>query len=93
MVRERIAGPLLPDPAHDRLVDTHRAVSLFVGQRHFLLQLPPGIYRLCRSGLYYEPVPETAENLRLMRLIDKEYTAHLFLGIGRLAVWLSAHEQ
>jgi putative transposase len=30
---------------------------------------------LSRSSLYYEPAAETAENLRLMRLIDQEYTA------------------
>jgi putative transposase len=48
---------------------------------------------VCRSGLYYEPVPETAENLRLMRLIDQEYTAHPFLGSRKLAVWLSRQEQ
>jgi putative transposase len=38
--------------------------------------------------LYYEAVPETAENLRLMRLIDQEYTAHPFLGSRRLTTWL-----
>jgi putative transposase len=30
---------------------------------------------LNRSSLYYQPAAETAENLRLMRLIDREYTA------------------
>ena len=30
---------------------------------------------LCRSTLYYEPAAETAENLRLMELIDRAYTA------------------
>src|SRR5205823_3090064 len=44
---------------------------------------------LSRSSLYYEPAGETAENLRLMRLIDQEYTAHPFLGSRRMAVWLS----
>ena len=44
---------------------------------------------LCRSSLYYEPVPETAENLRLMRLIDQEYMAHPFLGSRRLTIWLT----
>ncbi len=43
---------------------------------------------LSRSGLYYEPAAETAENLGLMRLIDGEYTAHPFLGSRRLAKWL-----
>jgi len=43
---------------------------------------------LSRSSLYYEPAAETAENLRLMRLIDEEYTAHPFLGSRRLTKWL-----
>jgi putative transposase len=45
---------------------------------------------VCRSSLYYQLVPETAENLRLMRLIDQEYTAHPFLGSRRLTAWLIA---
>ncbi len=45
---------------------------------------------LCRSNLYYEPVAETPENLRLMRLLDQEYTAHPFLGSRRLTQWLLA---
>jgi putative transposase len=44
---------------------------------------------LTRSSLYYEPAAETAENVRLMRLIDQEYTAHPFLGSRRLMKWLS----
>ena len=43
---------------------------------------------LSRSSLYYEPAAETAGNLRLMRLIDQEYTAHPFLGSRRLTAWL-----
>jgi len=43
---------------------------------------------LNRSSWYYEPAPETAENLRLMRLIDEEYTAHPFFGSRRLTVRL-----
>src|SRR5213079_1466763 len=42
------------------------------------------------ASLYYEPAGETAENLRLMRLLDREYTAHPFLGSRRLTAWLSA---
>jgi putative transposase len=41
-----------------------------------------------RSGLYYQPVGESEENLRLMRLIDEEYTRHPFYGSRRMAVWL-----
>jgi putative transposase len=47
---------------------------------------------LCRSGLYYEPVPESTENLRLMQLIDAEYTAHPFYGSRKIMVFLSHHE-
>ena len=43
---------------------------------------------LSRSSLYYQGVPEPAENLRLMRLLDQEYTAHPFLGSRRLTKWL-----
>lgn len=46
-----------------------------------------------RSGLYYEPVGENAENLKLMRLIDEEYTRHPFLGSRRLVHWLSERGQ
>jgi len=44
---------------------------------------------LSRSSYYYEPAQETPENLRLMRLIDREYTAHPCKGSRRMAVWLN----
>ena len=49
---------------------------------------------LARSTLYYEPAPETAENLGLMRLIDEQYTRCPFYGSRRIARWLAtqAHE-
>jgi putative transposase len=43
---------------------------------------------LSRSSLYYEPAEETSENLRLMRLLDKQYTARPFYGSRRLTAWL-----
>jgi putative transposase len=46
---------------------------------------------LNRSTLYYEPAAETAANLRLMRLIDEEYTAHPFSGSRKLTRWLVQH--
>ena len=42
-----------------------------------------------RSGLYYQPVGESEENLRLMRLIDEEYTRHPFYGSRRMTVCAS----
>jgi putative transposase len=44
---------------------------------------------LSRSTLYYEPVPEAPEDLRLMALIDQEYTRHPFYGSRRMAAWLT----
>ena len=44
---------------------------------------------LARSTLYYEPAPETAENLSLMRLIAEPYTRYPFYGSRRIARWLA----
>lgn len=46
---------------------------------------------LSRASLYYEPAPETAENLALMRRIDEQYTAGPYYGSRRLRVWLHQH--
>ena len=46
-----------------------------------------------RSGLYYQPVGESEENLLLMRLIDEEYTRHPFYGSRRRTVWLCEQGQ
>jgi len=43
---------------------------------------------LNRSTLYYEPAPETAENLALMKLIDKQYTDCPFYGSRKMTRWL-----
>ncbi len=43
---------------------------------------------LNRSSLYYQPAGETAENLRLMRRIDEQYTACPFYGSRRMTAWL-----
>jgi putative transposase len=39
--------------------------------------------------VYYEPVPEDPEDLRLKRLIDEEFTRHPFYGRRRIAAWLN----
>ena len=44
---------------------------------------------LSRSSLYYEPGGEAAEDLRLMRRIDEQYTACPFYGSRRMTVWLT----
>src|ERR1039458_88725 len=42
-----------------------------------------------RSGLYYEPVGESEENLRLMRLLDEQYTRTPFYGSRKMTEWLA----
>lgn len=44
---------------------------------------------LNRSSFYYEPAQESAENLALMKLIDKQYTEHPEKGSRRMTVWLN----
>jgi putative transposase len=41
-----------------------------------------------RSGLYYTPAGQTPENLGLMALIDRQFTARPFYGSRRMTVWL-----
>lgn len=43
---------------------------------------------LNRSSLYYEPVAESAENLRLMQRIDEQYTAWPCYGSRKMTRWL-----
>jgi putative transposase len=43
---------------------------------------------LSRSGLYYQPMGESAENVQLMHLIDAEYTRHPFFGYRKMTHWL-----
>ncbi len=42
-----------------------------------------------RSGLYYEPVGESKENLQLMRLLDEQFTRTPFYGSRRMTEWLA----
>ncbi len=41
-----------------------------------------------RSNFYYEPVPESEENLLLMRRIDEQYMRHPEFGYPRMTDWL-----
>jgi putative transposase len=43
---------------------------------------------LNRATWYYEPTPETAANLALMRRIDEQYLRTPFYGSRRMAAWL-----
>jgi len=43
-----------------------------------------------RSGLYYSPIPESEENLLLMRLIDQQYYKTPFYGVRKVTAWLQS---
>ena len=43
-----------------------------------------GLLEVHRSGLDYQPVPETPFNLELMRQIDQKHMLHPLLGVPRM---------
>ena len=45
---------------------------------------------ISRSGLYYQPVGVSDEDLNLMKLIDRQYMVTPFYGIRKRAVWLKS---
>ena len=58
------------------------------GHEHLSVRRQCELLGLNRSSLYYQAAPESVENLRLMRLLDQEYTRHPFYGSRRLTWWL-----
>jgi putative transposase len=48
------------------------------------------LLELARSGLYYEPVATSAEDIALMRIIDETYTRWPFYGSRRMVLELRA---
>jgi len=68
-------------------VERRRAV---VDRRHPSLS----VVRQCKlldiscSGLYYQPVGVSQEDLTLMKMIDRQYLATPFYGARRIAAWL-----
>lgn len=42
-----------------------------------------------RSSLYYKPVPESEENLQIMRILDEQYLKTPFYGVERLLLLLA----
>jgi transposase-like protein len=43
---------------------------------------------LPRASFYYQAQPESEQNLKLMRLLDEQYTRTPFYGIRRMTAWL-----
>jgi putative transposase len=48
---------------------------------------------ISRSGLYYQPVGISEEDLTLMKLIDRQYLATPFYGARKIAAWLKSQGQ
>jgi putative transposase len=77
---------LVLSPEQRRLcIDPHHS-ELSVQQQCELLGLP-------RSTYYYQPRPESAENLRLMRRLDELYLECPFFGSRRMAVTLGVNRK
>jgi putative transposase len=58
------------------------------GHTQLSLRRQCALWGLARASRYYQAVPERAEDLQLMRLLDEQYTATPFYGIRRMTAWL-----
>ena len=68
-------------------VDAQRAL-IEVGHPELSICRQCELLGLSRSSFYYEPAVETAENLALMKRIDRQYTDHPFYDSRRMTAWL-----
>lgn len=68
-------------------VDAQRAL-LEVGHPELSICRQCELLGLARSSFYYEPATESVANLKLMRLIDEQYTAQPVYGSRRMTIWL-----
>jgi transposase-like protein len=66
----------------------HKRSLIDVGHPALSVRRQCELLGLSRSSFSYEPAGETPENLRLMRLIDEQYTARPFYGSRRMTRWL-----
>ena len=48
---------------------------------------------ISRSGLYYQPVGVSQEDMTLMKLIDRQYLVTPFYGARKIAAWLKSQGQ
>jgi len=47
------------------------------------------LLEVSRASVYRRPAPVSADDLRLMELIDRQYLARPFYGSRRIAAWLA----
>jgi putative transposase len=48
---------------------------------------------LARASYYYQAAPESVENVRLMNLLDEQYTETPFYGVRKMTAWLNEVKQ
>jgi putative transposase len=70
----------LPPEAKRELIEPSHA-QISIARQCDLVGLP-------RSTYYYQAQGESAENLYLMRLLDKQYTDTPYYGVRRMTAWL-----
>jgi putative transposase len=58
------------------------------GEPHLSIRRQCELLGLNRGSWYYEPAGESEEHLRLMRLLDEQYTQTPFYGVKRMTAWL-----
>ena len=51
------------------------------------------LLEVSRASVYRRPAPVSADDLRLMELIDRQYLARPFYGSRRMAAWLAMQGQ
>ncbi len=59
----------------------HNSLALSIRQQSKILGLN-------RSSIYYQEAGESPLNLKLMQLLDEEYTLHPFKGVLRMVAYL-----
>ena len=55
---------------------------------HMSMRRQCDLLSINRSGLYYEPTGESSYNLKLMQLIDEEFTRHPEMGVPSMTMYL-----
>ena len=72
-------------PRSERMSWIDRATQdLSITEQLMLASIPKASY-------YYDPIPESAENLQYLELIDREYTKRPFYGSRRMTIMLQSH--
>jgi len=78
-VKKKLVLP--PDAKRELIEPGHPQIS--IARQGDLIGLP-------RSTYYYQAQGESAENLTLMRLLDKQYTDTPYYGVRRMTAWLGS---